>query len=76
MNIEAIVNKNVNQTLNDSTIRQLLNELSSSQSKNNISLIPGEAQFVADLAVIITKFAVKNATVATINSISEINNSR
>ena len=76
MNIEAIVNKNVNQTLNDSTIRQLLNELSSSQSKNNISLSPGEAQLVADLAVIITKFAVKNATVATINSISEINNSR
>ena len=76
MNIEAIVNKNVNQTLNDSTIRQLLNELSSSQSKNNISLSPREAQFVADLAVIITKFAVKNATVATINSISEINNSR
>lgn len=73
MNVESIVNKNVEKTLNSITLRSMLNEIESSRVRNGVSLKSNEAQFVADISVIVAKYAVKNATVATLNSISEIN---
>lgn len=71
--LESIVNKQVDETLSQTTLQNMLEEIEKSQFNNNVSLSADEAQFLADLSVIITKYAVKNAVVATINSINEFN---
>jgi hypothetical protein len=71
--LESIVNKQVDETLSQTTLQNMLEEIEKSQFNNNVSLSADEAQFLADLSVIVTKYAVKNAVVATINSINEFN---
>lgn len=71
--IDKIISTHVDATVTKENIQNTLNLIQESANKNGMNFSSKEGQFIADVTQIISKFAVKNSVVATINTINNLN---
>lgn len=71
--IDKIISSHVDSTVTKENLQSTLTLIQEAANENGLNFSQNEGQFIADVTQIISKFVVKNAVVATINTINDLN---